>query len=153
MGNARPKSKVDRSPELARTADLHLQVRPGEDPTLLAGMVRVIIEEDLYDHAFVAAHVDGLEVLRATVADFTPDYVAARTGVPGAEASMIRLFFSELVQRIDLLAMDMQGAPAVDAPASRWTELYLAGLSQTIGGGTKDIQRNIIGDRFLGLPR
>jgi len=79
--------------------------------------------------------------------------LAARTGVPGAEASMIRLFFSELVQRIDLLAMDVQGAPAVEAPASHWTELYLAGLSQTIGGGTKDIQRNIIGERGLGLPR
>ena len=79
--------------------------------------------------------------------------LAARTGVPGAEASMIRLFFSELLQRIDLLAMDMQGAPAVDGPVSRWTELYLAGLSQTIGGGTKDIQRNIIGERVLGLPR
>ena len=79
--------------------------------------------------------------------------LAARTGVPGAEASMIRLFFSELVQRIDVLAMEILGARAVADPESRWTSSYLAGLSQTIGGGTKDIQRNIIGDRFLGLPR
>jgi alkylation response protein AidB-like acyl-CoA dehydrogenase len=79
--------------------------------------------------------------------------LAARTGVPGPEASLIRLFFSELVQRIDLLAMDVAGAPGIADPAARWTESYLAGLSQTIGGGTKDIQRNIIGDRFLGLPR
>ena len=79
--------------------------------------------------------------------------LAARTGVPGAEASMIRLFFSELVQRIDVLAMEILGASAVAEPESRWTTSYLAGLSQTIGGGTKDIQRNIIGDRFLGLPR
>jgi len=78
---------------------------------------------------------------------------AARTGVPGAEASLIRLFFSELVQRIDVLAMDIAGPAAVEDPAARVTESYLAGLSQTIGGGTKDIQRNIIGDRFLGLPR
>jgi alkylation response protein AidB-like acyl-CoA dehydrogenase len=79
--------------------------------------------------------------------------LAARTGVPGAEASLIRLFFSELVQRIDLLAMDIQGGSGVAERSSRWTTGYLAGLSQTIGGGTKDIQRNIIGDRFLGLPR
>jgi len=83
--------------------------------------------------------------------------LAARTGVPGAEASIIRLFFSELIQRIDVLAMDVLGPAAVagwsESPTGRWTESYLTGLSQTIGGGTKDIQRNIIGDRVLGLPR
>jgi alkylation response protein AidB-like acyl-CoA dehydrogenase len=83
--------------------------------------------------------------------------LAARTGTPGAEASIIRLFFSELVQRIDLLAMDILGPAAMvrdeESAAARWVHLYLAGLSQTIGGGTKDIQRNIIGDRYLGLPR
>ena len=73
-----------RRTELARSADLHLQVRPGEDPTLLAGMVRVILEEDLHDRAFVAAHVDGVDALRAAVADYTPAYVAARTDVPAA---------------------------------------------------------------------
>jgi alkylation response protein AidB-like acyl-CoA dehydrogenase len=79
--------------------------------------------------------------------------LAARTGMPGAEASLIRLFFSELVQRIDLLTMDILGPAAVAEPASRPTVAYLAGLAQTIGGGTKDIQRNIIAERGLGLPR
>ncbi len=83
--------------------------------------------------------------------------LAARSGMPGAEASIIRLFFSELVQRIDVLAMDILGAPALagseGGSAGRWAISYLTGLSQTIGGGTKEIQRNIIGDRFLGLPR
>src|SRR5262245_37092647 len=82
-----------RRTELARIADLHLQVRPGEDPTLLAGMVRVILEEQLQDGAFVAAHVTGVEVLRAAVADYTPDYVAQRTGVPASQmAAAARLF-------------------------------------------------------------
>jgi alkylation response protein AidB-like acyl-CoA dehydrogenase len=85
--------------------------------------------------------------------------IAARTGMPGAEASMIRLFFSELVQRIDALAMDILGPGSVGGfdldgnPPEGWVERYLTGLSQTIGGGTKEIQRNIIGERVLGLPR
>jgi anaerobic selenocysteine-containing dehydrogenase len=73
-----------RRTELARLADLHLQVKPGEDPTLLAGMVRVILEEELYDRAFVAAHVVGVEALRAAVSGFTPSYVEARSSVPAA---------------------------------------------------------------------
>src|SRR5215475_7033178 len=73
-----------RRTELARIADLHLQVRPGEDPTLLAGMVRIILEEELHDREFVAAHLEGVDALRAAVADYTPAYVAARTDVPAA---------------------------------------------------------------------
>ena len=73
-----------RRTELARSSDIHLQVKPGEDPTLLAGMLRVILAADLYDHDFVAAHVGGLEALRAALGAYTPDYVEARTGVPAA---------------------------------------------------------------------
>ena len=69
----------------ARIADLHLQVQPGEDPTLLAGMVRVILEEELCDRDVRRARTStGVDALRAAVADFTPDYVAARTGVAAA---------------------------------------------------------------------
>jgi anaerobic selenocysteine-containing dehydrogenase len=70
-----------RRSQLARRADLHLQIRPGEDPTLLAGMLRVIFEEELHDQEFCREHADGLEELRAVVMDFTPEYVERRTGV------------------------------------------------------------------------
>src|SRR5438445_11388603 len=46
--------------------------------------------------------------------------LAARTGVPGAEASMIRLFFSEQVQLIVLFAPFTPDSPAADAPDARW---------------------------------
>ena len=55
--------------------------------------------------------------------------------------------------------MEIQGVPAVASFAADgssldpWGERYLTGLGQTIGGGTKEIQRNIIGERALGLPR
>ncbi len=70
-----------RKSELARMADLHLQPRPGEDPTLLAGMLHVLLSEELHDVDFCARYVNGLEALRTSVADFDPDYVATRTGV------------------------------------------------------------------------
>jgi anaerobic selenocysteine-containing dehydrogenase len=70
-----------RESDVAALADIHLPVRPGEDPALLAGMIHVILKEELYDRNFVAAHVDGLGALRDAVAGFTPDAAADRAGV------------------------------------------------------------------------
>jgi anaerobic selenocysteine-containing dehydrogenase len=60
---------------------VHLQLIPGEDPTVLAGLVHLIIAMDGVDHAFVEANAEGLQALRDATRDFTPDYVAARAGV------------------------------------------------------------------------
>jgi anaerobic selenocysteine-containing dehydrogenase len=70
-----------RRTECARKAHIHLQARAGEDPTVLAGMVRVIIEEKLHDANFVAAHTQGFDALAKAVASYTPDYVEHRAGV------------------------------------------------------------------------
>jgi anaerobic selenocysteine-containing dehydrogenase len=74
-----------RRSELARRAQIHLQIRPGEDPTLLAGMLRVILAEQLHDEDFCRDHVAGLGELRAALDDFTPAYVEARSGVPAEQ--------------------------------------------------------------------
>lgn len=81
----------------------------------------------------------------------------ARTGIPGPEGSMIRLFHGELHQRVYQLALDVIGPEAlrltpVDGEGV-WTGPYLQSFAYTIGGGTTDIQRNIVGERVLGLPR
>ncbi len=82
-----------RCTELARYADIHLQIRPGEDPTLLAGMLRVIFEESLYDEDFCRDHVSGVKDLRAAVKDFTPEYVERRADVPAQQmVEAARLF-------------------------------------------------------------
>ena len=70
-----------RESDVARLADIYLPVKPGEDPALLAGMLNVIIEEELYDRNFVAAHVDGFDELSEAVKPFTPAVAAARAGV------------------------------------------------------------------------
>lgn len=70
-----------RRTESAQKAVLHLALRPGEDATLLAGIVRIIIQEQLYDADFVKTHADGFEAIRTAVEPFTLDYVQLRAGV------------------------------------------------------------------------
>jgi anaerobic selenocysteine-containing dehydrogenase len=70
-----------RRTEAAEVADVFLQPKPGEDPTVLAGLLRVIISEGLADHSFVASDVTGFDALTAAVEPFTPEYVERRTGV------------------------------------------------------------------------
>jgi anaerobic selenocysteine-containing dehydrogenase len=70
-----------RESDTGALADLYLQVKPGEDPALLGGMLHVIIAEGLYDRNFVAAHVDGFEALAEAVKDYTPEAAAERAGI------------------------------------------------------------------------
>lgn len=74
-----------RRTECAERAAVHLQLRPGEDPTVLAGMIRQVIADGLYDSEFVAANTEGFDGLKRAVEPFTPEYVAARAGVPAAD--------------------------------------------------------------------
>ena len=91
-----------RRTETARRAALHLAVRPGEDPALLAGIVRVVIEEGLYDTGFVAENAEGLDALAAAVRPFTPDYVAARAGVPAADVVRAAHIFAKAERGVAL---------------------------------------------------
>ncbi|HZE49721.1 MAG TPA: acyl-CoA dehydrogenase family protein [Jatrophihabitantaceae bacterium] len=77
---------------------------------------------------------------------------SARGDDLAASASMIRLYYSELRQRVDRLVVDGAGIDGlVRGPAV--LDRYLDGYKVTIGAGTKDVQRNIIGERGLGLPK
>jgi anaerobic selenocysteine-containing dehydrogenase len=82
-----------RRTEVAQMADLHLQVRPGEDAALLAGMARTILTEGLHDREFVARHASGVDELAAAVAPFEPALVQRRTGIaPAAVEEAARRF-------------------------------------------------------------
>jgi anaerobic selenocysteine-containing dehydrogenase len=74
-----------RRTETARRAALHLQPRPGCDAPVLAGMIRVILEENGEDAAFLAEHAVGVGALRDAVALFTPDRVAELADVPAVD--------------------------------------------------------------------
>lgn len=70
-----------RKTETARYADLHMQSRPGEDPAILASIIYIVLQEKLYDQAFVSAETSGFDSLFAAVEPFTPEVVAARAGI------------------------------------------------------------------------
>ncbi|MFL6606434.1 MAG: molybdopterin-dependent oxidoreductase [Steroidobacteraceae bacterium] len=74
-----------RRTETARHADVFLQPLPGEDPTLVAGLLHLILSHEWHDAEFCERHVSGMEQLRAAVASFTPEYVARRAGVAEAD--------------------------------------------------------------------
>jgi alkylation response protein AidB-like acyl-CoA dehydrogenase len=78
--------------------------------------------------------------------------------IPNHEASMTKLFASELSQRISRTGVKVLGLYGQlygnDAPMrGRYESSYMTSLSSTIAGGTSEIQRNIIATRGLGLPR
>ena len=68
--------------EVASRADLHLQVRPGQDAAILAAIIAVILAEELHDKAFCLDNVEGLEQLTAQTQRFTPEAVSAAAGIP-----------------------------------------------------------------------
>jgi alkylation response protein AidB-like acyl-CoA dehydrogenase len=89
--------------------------------------------------------------IRATTYRFALD---SEHAVPDASGSMIRLLFSEFAQRVTAAAIDLYGIEApevVGAPG--WGHDYLDAFSETIAGGTAEVQRNIIAERVLGLPK
>ena len=57
---------------LAQFADIHLPITPGTDTVLINAMLYVIFAEGLQDDAYIAAHTNGIDALRALVADYDP---------------------------------------------------------------------------------
>ena len=68
--------------ELAAKADLWLQPRPATDAALAMGMINIIIEEELYDKAFVEKWCLGFDELRERTREYPPERVADITWVP-----------------------------------------------------------------------
>ncbi len=81
-------------------------------------------------------------------------------GVIGVEASLNKIFWSELDLELHRTAMSLLGAqaellpvPGEDAATDAWLEGFLFSLAGPIYAGTNEIQRNLIAERLLGLPR
>lgn len=79
---------------------------------------------------------------------------------PGAESWMLKVYWTEVMQRLSAVAAEILGPEAQslkgtpDAPDfGHWPYYYLWMRSETIAGGTSDINRNTLAERILGMPR
>jgi alkylation response protein AidB-like acyl-CoA dehydrogenase len=101
----------------------------------------------------------GLQVLRCTArATLGTAFDNAGPGAaPGTEANVAKLLWAPWHQRLGELAVDVAGASATvtgpDYDLSPAQQLFLATRADTIYGGSSEIQRNIVAERRLGLPR
>jgi hypothetical protein len=92
---------------------------------------------------------------------YNPYAVAAKImagGSIGAEASLNKIFWSELDRAMHRAAMQLLGAAAelkhfADGTINQWLEGYMFSLSGPIYAGSNEVQRNITAERLLGLPR
>ncbi len=90
---------------------------------------------------------------------------AARTGVPGIGGTVFKLAYTETRQRLGELCLSLLGRAGLAAddldlldgsgplPCETMVDDWLRGISLTIAAGTSQIQRNIVGERILGLPK
>jgi alkylation response protein AidB-like acyl-CoA dehydrogenase len=106
----------------------------------------------------LAQHCIDMEVLRLNSYRSIGKFV--RDGKPGPEGSILKLFWSEADQRMKETALELQGPHAQlakgegNAPEhGRWQYELLWSRAATIYAGTSEVQRNILAQRVLGLPR
>jgi alkylation response protein AidB-like acyl-CoA dehydrogenase len=115
--------------------------RPADDPLVRQALARV----------FTLGKVFDLTNARVRTS-------MARGGIPGVEGSILKLAIAQLGTAVAELGVAVLGPGGAlvgdDAPeAGRWSEALLGAFAMHIGGGTDEVQRNIVGEVVLGLPR
>ena len=134
-------SKAMQLIRLAKNSERHGKTA-ADDPVMRDRIMKFYIREKGKAESFRRAHVKGL------------------TDHPLRIPQQSKLIETELDQDIAALALDIEGAGSTlytadqNAPAGgQWPLSYLASYGATIGAGTSEIQRNILGERVLGLPK
>jgi alkylation response protein AidB-like acyl-CoA dehydrogenase len=140
-GGSAPHARI--AGELAGVLELARSRAAGADPLVRQRLAQAFIETEIVR---LVAYRQVSEMMR--------------TGQPGPEGSYLKLLWSETDMRMKDVAIDIEGPYAAvergDAHAidrGRWQYEYLWSRAASIYAGTSEVQRNIIAQRVLGLPR
>nr|WP_240483642.1 molybdopterin-dependent oxidoreductase [Streptomyces pathocidini] len=82
-----------RETAVARTADVHVALRPGTDTAFFNAVLHVVDRDGLTDRAFLDAHTTGWEELRKTVAAYPPERAVAVCGIPAEQVERVAALF------------------------------------------------------------
>ena len=145
----------------ARTTLANERVYMGGSNTVGGGVVgamRAVEARGLADDRLALAEVGGLAVTGHALAvlGFRMTLQALAGADPsGSEAAVRKLLGVQHDQRVQEVGMTLMGADAAatDGEAGAWSSAFLFNRCLTIAGGTSDVQRNVIAERLLGLPR
>ena len=142
-----------RRTDTASSADLHLPLQPGTDVALFHGMLRVMLDEDWVDHAYIAAHTDGFEALQALVVDYTPAHVNAICGITPEQLLQATRWFATSKATLSLYCQGLNQSTSGTAKNASLINLHLAsGHIGKVGAGPFSLtgQPNAMGGREVG---
>ena len=142
---ARPQLKIivcdPRRTDTAGIADLYLPIQPGTDVMLFNGLLHIMLWEGWTDTAFIAGHTSGLEALKATVRDCTPERVAQVCGLQVPDLLRAARLFAGIGEATANPARPADALPTGERAPSRRSatlSLYCQGLNQSSSGTAKN---------------
>jgi len=91
-----------RRTQTARSADLHLALKPGTNLALINGIVQQIIANNWTDNSYIDAHTRNYDAMADTVAKYTPEYVSTITGCPAADIEKAAKWIGESPETLSL---------------------------------------------------
>lgn len=86
--------------DMARVADLYIQIKPGTDGVLAWGLINQLIENKVIDEDFIATYTHGYDELEAYSKEFTPSYVEKYTGVSEETLTQLVAFYKAATPHI-----------------------------------------------------
>jgi assimilatory nitrate reductase catalytic subunit len=142
-----------RRTETAEAADLHLQILPGTDVALFNGMLHVMLWEGWIDQAYIAAHTQGFDALKARVRDFAPKDVAKLCGIREADLVQAARWFATSTPTLSLYCQGLNQSRSGTLKNAALINLHLAtGQIGKPGAGPFSLtgQPNAMGGREVG---
>ena len=110
----------------AEIADLHLAIQPGTDVALFLGMLNTLLWENLTDPAYIEAHTEGFDALKATTRDYAPELAAQLCGIAKDDLITAARWFGQAKAAMSLYCMGLNQSSCGTDKNAALINLHLA---------------------------